>query len=310
MNSTPTVPTTAPLISVPALAQAMMSAPATYPIVVIDCRFNLAAPDAGHLAWQSARIPGARYAHLDHDLSGPKTGHNGRHPLPDPARFAATVQHWGITPNTLVVAYDDAGGMFAARLWWMLHHWLGHAHCAVLDGGWTRWTQEGQAVDTAAVPAMHSTPESAASMPVMPHATSPVIVATQEVLAAQGHPDQMQLIDARAPDRFAGLNETMDPVGGHIPGALNRFFKDNLDANGNFKPEAQLRDEFTQLLGPRDLRTVVHQCGSGVTACHNLLAMDVAGLFGSRLYAGSWSEWCADPARPCAQQHNGKNLAD
>lgn len=287
------------LISAAQLADRLAQAPQGDPIVVVDCRFNLADVQAGETAWRQGHIPGAHYAHLDRDLSGPKTGRNGRHPLPDAQAFAQTLQRWGITDPTQVVAYDDAGGMFAARLWWMLTHWFGHATCAVLDGGWPAWVAHGGTIGAAQTA---SPPSGEASPAMMADRARPQsVVLAAEVMAALAQPGQMRLIDARAPDRFQGQNETLDPVGGHIPGAINRFFKDNLQANGCFKPPAQLREEFTALLDERTLGTCVHQCGSGVTACHNLLAMDVAGLTGSRLYAGSWSEWCADPSRPMAR---------
>ena len=280
------------LIDAPDLA-AMLNDPAT-DLLVLDCRFSLAAPEAGRQAHQAGHVPGALYAHLDQDLSGPKTGLNGRHPLPTPDAFIATLRHWGLRDDTEVVAYDDAGGMFAARAWWMLR-WVGHAKVRVLDGGWSRWQAQGGAVSTGA--SILRTPPRTPSMvtltPSEPH--SPILI--DFVQAKLGHPGALQLVDARAPDRFRGENETLDPVGGHIPGAVNRFFQLNLAEDGRFKPPQLLRDEFNALLGPRALHTVVHQCGSGVTACHNLLAMAHAGLHGSRLYAGSWSEWCADQGR-------------
>ncbi|MDE2593611.1 MAG: sulfurtransferase [Burkholderiales bacterium] len=285
------------LIRASELANRIKQAPQGEPlVVVVDCRFNLADAQAGEAAWRQGHIPGAHYAHLDRDLSGPKTGSNGRHPLPDAQAFEQTLQRWGVTDQTQVVAYDDVGGMMAARLWWMLTHWLGHPHCAVLDGGWQQWVTMGGAVETAPPATGHATTSMTADR-VRPEQ----VIQIAEVAAALGSPDRLQLIDARAPDRFQGLNETLDPVGGHIPGAINRFFKDNLQTDGRFKSPAQLREEFTALLGQQPLASCVHQCGSGVTACHNLLAMDVAGLTGTRLYAGSWSEWCADPSRPTAR---------
>ena len=284
------------LISAADLANRIARAPQGEPLVVVDCRFNLADVQAGEAAWREGRIPGALYAHLDRDLSGPKTGTNGRHPLPDAHTFAQTLQRWGITDQTQVVAYDDMGGMMAARLWWMLTHWFGHQHCAVLDGGWQQWLAMNGTVESR--PAIAPSTPSRPALITADRARPALVIQAAEVMAALGHPDRMQLIDARAPDRFQGQNETLDPVGGHIPGAINRFFKDNLQADGCFKTPAQLRDEFTALLGPQPLASCVHQCGSGVTACHNLLAMEIAGLTGTRLYAGSWSEWCADPSRP------------
>lgn len=255
--------------------------------VVIDCRHDLANPQFGREAYERAHIPGARFLHLDEDLSSPRTGTNGRHPLPAPEAFARKLEQAGVGNHSQVVAYDDAGGMFAARLWWMMR-WLGHRCVAVLDGGLVAWLEAGQAL-TADIP-----PPAPARFDLSP---KPAAVDAAYVLQHLDNPD-MLLIDARSPDRFRGENETLDPVGGHIPGARNRFFRDNLDARGHFKQASLLREEFGVLLKGGDARRVVHQCGSGVTACHNLLAMESAGLTGSRLYAGSWSEWCSDPARP------------
>jgi thiosulfate/3-mercaptopyruvate sulfurtransferase len=257
--------------------------------VIFDCRHDLANRDFGRDAYARAHLPGARFLHLDEDLSGPMTGTNGRHPLPDPAVLARKLAQAGVANDTQVVAYDDAGGMFAARLWWLLR-WLGHHRVAVLDGGLIAWCEAAQAL-TAEVP--QPAPASYAL------SLQAGVVDAEYVRDHLGKPD-MLLIDARSPDRYRGENETLDPVGGHIPGAINRFFRDNLGAHGRFKQASVLREEFGTLLKGSDARRVVHQCGSGVTACHNLLAMESAGLTGSRLYAGSWSEWCADPVRPVA----------
>ena len=227
---------------------------------------------------------------FDAFLSAPVGDKTGRHPLPDPASLAARLAACGVGNHSQVVAYDDAGGMFAARLWWMLR-WLGHHRVAVLDGGLQAWMAAGLALDD-------EPPRSRAATYTL--ALGPDRVDTHYVLDHLGRPD-MLLLDARSPDRFRGENEVLDPVGGHIPGARNRFFRDNLDARGCFKQASVLREEFAGLLGAHTPRQVVHQCGSGVTACMNLLAMEAAGLTGSRLYAGSWSEWCADPARPVAR---------
>ncbi|RZI82179.1 MAG: sulfurtransferase [Rubrivivax sp.] len=255
-------------------------------VLVVDCRFNLPAPDAGRQAYELGHVPGAVYAHLDQDLSGPKTGANGRHPLPSPEAFVATLRRWGVQPHTEVVAYDESGGMFASRLWWMLRFWMGHPLARVLDGGWPQWLAHGGAVSTEASSRKPS------NIDLTAH--DGALTRIDFVQAQLGNRDALQLIDARAPDRFRGENETLDPVGGHIPGAVNRFFQMNLGPDGRFKPANLLRDEFGALLGSQALNTVVHQCGSGVTACHNLLAMEHAGLHGTRLYPGSWSEWCAD----------------
>jgi thiosulfate/3-mercaptopyruvate sulfurtransferase len=279
----------APLISAPELI-ALMAQTADQDLLVIDCRFNLGNPQAGEAAYQQGHIQGAHYAHLDRDLSGPKTGSNGRHPMPSALAFQATLRRWGVGPNTRVVAYDDAGGMFAARLWWLLR-WAGQETVQVLDGGWQGW-QAAQGPVDAITPA---------ERPASTFALNPRtdwVVSADTVLSRLHLPDHQLIIDARAPDRFRGENETMDPVGGHIPGARNRFFQLNLQADGRFKTPAQLQTEFSELLAQHDLTSVTHQCGSGVTACHNLLAMAHAGLPPTKLYAGSWSEWCADPSRP------------
>jgi thiosulfate/3-mercaptopyruvate sulfurtransferase len=259
--------------------------------VVVDCRHDLASADAGEKAYAAGHIPGARFMHGDRDLAAPLTGRNGRHPLPAPGVFMQTLAKAGITPASQVIAYDAQGGIFASRLWWMLRHWLGHERVAVLDGGWGKWIAEARPQSTdlpgPATGAYHAVPRNN-------------VVDAADVLAQLGQPG-MLLIDARAADRYRGENETLDPVGGHIPGARNRFFRDNLEGSGQFKTTPALRAEFETLLAGTPASQVVHQCGSGITACHNALAMDVAGLTGfggQRVYAGSWSEWCADPARP------------
>jgi thiosulfate/3-mercaptopyruvate sulfurtransferase len=256
--------------------------------VVCDCRHDLADYGAGRRAYAEAHIPGARFVHLDEDLSGPKTGHNGRHPLPHPLTLALRLGALGIDCDTQVVAYDAAGGCFAARLWWMLR-WVGHTRVAVLDGGWPAWAGAGLPV-TSDRPAFEST-----TYTLRPR---PDLAVDAAYVAAHLADPETALIDARSADRFRGENESLDPVGGHIPGALNRFFKLNLDESGRFKAPEDLRAELAGLLGGCDPRGVVHQCGSGVTACHNLLAMEHAGLSGSRLYPGSWSEWISDRSRP------------
>ncbi|MFT3759134.1 sulfurtransferase [Thauera sp.] len=257
--------------------------------VVFDCRFDLCNADFGLHAYLGQHIPGAFFLDLEADLSAPKTGLNGRHPLPDPAKLAARLEACGVSHHSQVVAYDDASGMFAARLWWLLR-WLGHNRVAVLDGGLQAWCSAGLPLDSA--------------QPEAPPATYALSLRANRVdadfvLGHLGQP-QMLLIDARSPDRFRGENEMLDPVGGHIPGAINRFFRDNLQPDGLFKQASILREEFGVLLGTHLPQQVVHQCGSGVTACVNVLAMESAGLSGSLLYAGSWSEWCADPRRPVA----------
>lgn len=255
--------------------------------VVFDCRHDLADPDRGRADYASSHIPSARFLHLDKDLSAPKTGKNGRHPLPGPRTLIKKLGRAGVDSRKQVVAYDAQGGAMAARLWWLLR-WLGHLPVAVLDGGWNQWIAEGRP-QTAKI----SKPKPArfAGKP------SRIWVSARYVRAHLGDARAV-LVDARAPDRFRGRNETLDPVGGRIPGARNRFYRDNLDASGRFKASETLRREFADVLKGSDARSVVNYCGSGVSACHNLLAMEYAGLRGARLYPGSWSEWCAAPSRP------------
>lgn len=256
--------------------------------VLLDCSFDLGDPEAGTRQFAEGHLPGAQYAHLDRDLSGARTGRNGRHPLPERSTFAAAAGRWGIAPGVQVVAYDAQGGPYASRAWWLLR-WLGHEAVAVLDGGLQAWTASGGLLSQDAAPV--------APRGVYPAQQSgmPTVEATQ-LLAERA---AWTVLDARAPERFRGDIEPLDPVAGHIPGALNRCFKDNLEADGRFRPAEALRRDFAAWAD--DPSRVVHQCGSGVTACHNLLAMTHAGLVGSRLYPGSWSEWCADPSRPVAR---------
>jgi thiosulfate/3-mercaptopyruvate sulfurtransferase len=273
------------LISAPQLMALQTDAT---PLVLLDCGFDLTDANAGQRAWAEGHLPGARYAHLDHDLAGAKTGRNGRHPLPTRAAFAMKLGHWGIGPDTQVVSYDVQGGPYAARAWWLLR-WLGHPAVAVLDGGRAAWLAAGGKLSNETPPV-----SLAAAYP-----TRPVGMPSIEAAELQSQLGQVVLLDARAAERYRGDVEPLDPVAGHIPGATNRFFKDNLQADGHFKPATQLRQEF-EALGVQG-KTVVQQCGSGVTACHNLLAMAHAGLGDSTLYPGSWSEWCSDPARPLAR---------
>jgi thiosulfate/3-mercaptopyruvate sulfurtransferase len=260
--------------------------------VIVDCRHDLLNLAAGRDGYAVVHLPNAVFADTETELSGARRGaggaFRGRHPLPEKDAFIATLRAWGVNDGTQVVAYDAHGGMFAARLWWMLR-WVGHEAVAVLDGGMAAWQAAGNAL-TAEVPARrHGT--IAPREPLVP------TVGANEVLDNIGSGERT-LVDARAADRFRGENETIDPVGGHIPGAKNRFFKDNLQADGRFKDAAQLKADFAPLVG--DASRAIMQCGSGVTACHNLLALEVAGMKGAALYPGSWSEWCADPARPVA----------
>jgi thiosulfate/3-mercaptopyruvate sulfurtransferase len=259
--------------------------------VVCDCRHDLVDTESGRRAYTESHIPGARFMHLDEDLSAPKTGRNGRHPLPDQQRFADRLGALGISDASQVVAYDASGGYYAARLWWMLR-WLGHETVAVLDGGWQAWTRAGLPI-TGAPPAVRPAQFKRGKPLAHP-------VTATEIAGGLGKPEP-RLLDARAPNRYRGENETLDPVAGHIPGASNRFFQSNLDAHGQFKPAAVLRQEFGEWLGQSAPGMVTHYCGSGVTACHNLLAMEIAGLSGSRLYPGSWSEWVSDRSRPVAR---------
>lgn len=274
-----------PLVS-PSQLQAALAAGAL-PLVV-DCSFDLTDAGAGERAFAEAHLPGAIYAHLDRDLAGAKTGRNGRHPLPARADWAATLARLGVTPARAVVLYDAQGGMYAARAWWMLR-WVGHAAVSVLDGGLQAWKAAGGAVESGAV-----TPVAASA----PYSIGESLVPAVDADALQKSLGRVTLLDARAGERYRGEVEPLDARAGHIPGARNRFFKDNLDAQGRFRTAAELRAAFEAFGAAPD--RVVHQCGSGVTACHNLLAMEVAGLPGSALYPGSWSEWSSDPARPVA----------
>jgi thiosulfate/3-mercaptopyruvate sulfurtransferase len=248
---------------------------------------------AGREAWAAGHIPGAVFADMETELSGAKRdaagSFRGRHPLPEKDAFIEVLRRWGVDDDSQVVAYDAHGGMYAARLWWMLR-WVGHAAVAVLDGGLPAWQAAGQPVVTD-VPA----PRARGSI-----SARPALVTTVDVNAILHNVEHggKTIVDARAPDRFRGENETIDPVGGHIPGAKNRFFKDNLQADGRFKAPDQLKAELGVAVG--DAKDAIMQCGSGVTACHNLLALEVAGMPGAALYPGSWSEWTADPKRAVA----------
>ena len=257
---------------------------------VFDCRHDLKNTEYGRQAYARGHIPGALFLHLDSDLSGVANGRNGRHPLPDAAVFARRMSASGVDATTQVVTYDNEGGIFAARLWWLLR-WVGHERVAVLDGGLAGWRRGGRPLEERL-----PTVEGGSFTP----SPRDMAVDVWQVLANL-QSQRLLLVDARSAERFRGENETLDPVGGHIPGAVNRFYFENLDDDGCFfKPADMLRSEFETLLAGRPASQVVQQCGSGVTACHNLLAMELAGLSGSKLYPGSWSEWCADPSRPVA----------
>ena len=273
-------------------------------LAIFDCRFDLARPQWGSEAYAAARIPHALYAHLDRDLSGPPSPAAGRHPLPEVRELAARLGRWGVDAQVQVVAYDQGSGAYAARLWWLLR-WLGHARVAVLDGGMSAWQQEKLPLDTQ--PIAESPTEAHAARPPRqfePRPDEAMVVSTTElegiVAAGQLAGAELVLVDARSADRFAGRNETIDPVAGHIPGARNHPFTENLDTTGRFHNRGTLRERFAQTLEGVPPDEAIFMCGSGVTACHDLLAMEVAGMKGARLYAGSWSEWIRDPKRPIA----------
>ncbi len=258
--------------------------------IVFDCRFTLTDPEAGRQAYLKDHLPGAVYVHLDEDMSAPITESSGRHPLPDVKALAEKFCGWGVGVNKQVVVYDDSYGAMAVRLWWMLR-WLGHPAVALLDGGYPKWRKEQRPL-TAALPEPRK-----GNCACLPEASQ--IVGADEVLRASQSGEAL-IIDARPERRFSGEFEPLDPVAGHIPGAINWPFDENLDIDGTLLPPEALRENFQALLKGRAPWQVIHSCGSGVTACHNLLAMEVAGLSGSRLYPGSWSEWIRDPSRPIA----------
>jgi thiosulfate/3-mercaptopyruvate sulfurtransferase len=290
-----------PLIQAAELAT-LQASPA--PALVFDCSFDLVNPQAGRQAFEGGHLPGAGYISLDEDLSTPKNGRNGRHPLPERDAFAARMAARGIAPGVMVVAYDNAGGMYAARFWWMLR-WIGHAEVAVLDGGLAAWKAAGLPLESGAEAsgasqALQDERPAPAAKPALALATAVDRETLLANLALAGQPTHRLVVDARSPDRFRGENETLDPIGGRIPGAVNRFFKDNLGPDGRFKPAEQLRQEWQAVTGGREPASLVMQCGSGVTACHNLLALELAGLRGAALYPGSWSEWSAWPGAPVA----------
>ena len=260
--------------------------------VVVDCRFDLADTAAGGRRYREGHIPGAIYAHLDENLSGPVTAQTGRHPLPEIAQFVRTLGLWGIDETKQVVAYDDVGGSIAARLWWLLR-WLGHHARAVLDGGVQAWRKHGYPlVAETCTPSAVIFPETGGD----PRAW----VDTDSVMANLSAHSNL-LLDARAEERYRGELEPIDPVAGHVPGAINVPMTGNLNGEACFLEPETLRKRFLDILEERSARRVVHMCGSGVTACHNLLAMEIAGLSGSRLYPGSWSEWIRDSSHPVAR---------
>jgi thiosulfate/3-mercaptopyruvate sulfurtransferase len=257
--------------------------------VVVDCRFDLMDTEAGRRGYREGHIPGARYAHLDEDLSSPPSARTGRHPLPDPVALGRKLGGWGVDGQTQVVVYDDGGGGIAARLWWLLR-WLNHPAVALLDGGLVAWRAAQFALS--------------AEEPELTPAVFPSTVADGEAwvdtasIEANLSSGASLLLDARSGARFRGEVEPIDPVSGHVPGAVSAPLDGNLDASGRLLAPEALRERFESLLAECSPEAVIHMCGSGVTACHNLLAMEVAGLSGSRLYPGSWSEWIRDPSRP------------
>jgi thiosulfate/3-mercaptopyruvate sulfurtransferase len=261
-------------------------------LAIVDCRFKLDDPGWGARDYESRHIPGAVFADLDRDLAGEKTGTNGRHPLPDPAVFARTLGRLGIDDSIQVVAYDQDSGMYASRFWWMLR-WMGHDRVAVLDGGFAKWLAENRPTQSG-----HQArrPRGFTGSP-----RTEMVADAEDVAAIAARPD-WRLIDARAPERFSGQSETIDKKAGHIPGAANHFFRWNLDDRHTLLPQRELRARFDETLKGTPPERVVCYCGSGVTACQNLLALEHAGLRGAKLYPGSWSEWSSDPARPTAPQ--------
>ncbi|MFQ5792094.1 MAG: sulfurtransferase [Acidobacteriota bacterium] len=261
-------------------------------VAVIDCRFHLLEPERGESEYLEAHIPGAIYAHLDRDLSAPATGSNGRHPLPSVEKMVRLFAQWGIDAGVQVVAYDGDSGQIAARLWWMLRY-AGHDNVAVLDGGLRAWKEAGLALGVGR--------QRRPSGDFQPQVRERMRVDVVQILKHVEEPASSEiglLIDARDPKRYRGEEEPIDPVAGHIPRARNHFHQSNLDGRGRFLPSEELRRRFQSLLGETAAEAVAVYCGSGVTACHDLLAMEHAGMVGARLYPGSWSEWCADPSRP------------
>jgi thiosulfate/3-mercaptopyruvate sulfurtransferase len=266
-------------------------------IVILDCRFDLMNPEGGRRAYLHAHVPGARYADLNRDLSAPITPSSGRHPLPGAADFAATLDRLGVGRTTQVVAYDDCGGAFAARAWWLLR-WAGHQAIAVLDGDIKAWIGSGGALESG-----EAKPQPSATVGRdrrSPQVDAAAVIDAAEVEARLTDPSFL-LIDARATERYAGEVEPIDAVAGHIAGAVNHPFSANLAADGRFLPAPVLRQLWEKRLAGRSLTRVAAMCGSGVTACHNLLSLEVAGFRGAKLYAGSWSEWIRDPRRPIAR---------
>ncbi|WP_455206507.1 sulfurtransferase [Kaarinaea lacus] len=255
---------------------------------IVDCRFNLKAPDEGLAMYHMEHLPNAVYAHLDNDLSGPISKSSGRHPLPDVNQFKQKLGAWGIDNDKQVVVYDDAAGSYAARLWWMLR-WLGHEAVAVLDGGFTVWKQQGLPTTVVAPKVDPTTFVGEPNMDMLVNSKT-----LEENLRAPS----VSLIDVRDPRRYLGLEEPIDKIAGHIPGAINIPWKTNIADTGMYLSKAQLHDHYINVLREASSKKLVFMCGSGVTACHSLVALEYIGIPGARLYPGSWSEWIADPDRP------------
>jgi thiosulfate/3-mercaptopyruvate sulfurtransferase len=261
-------------------------------ILLFDTRFDLTNPKAGYESYLDGHIPSAIYVDVDHDLASEKNGHNGRHPLPTIEQWVKTCASLGITKDSNMVIYDNQSCMYAVRMWWMLRA-TGLNNVRLLNGGYASWLAAGFTGEKTDNQRLN-----------IPAATSgKTVSAYKDALLASDLLENLSskkfvILDARSADRFRGENETLDPVGGHIPGAINRFFKNNLDTNGKFKSADILAKEFKDLLGETPGESIIHQCGSGITACHNMFAMELAGMNSSMIYPGSWSEWCADPARP------------
>jgi thiosulfate/3-mercaptopyruvate sulfurtransferase len=256
---------------------------------IFDCRFSLADSERGRRDYAQAHVPGAIYAHLNDDLSGPIIpGVTGRHPLPSIDSLVSTFSQWGIDHRVQVVAYDDGGGGMAARLWWLLR-WLGHDAVAVLDGDWRKWQREDRPISR--------TPESRPARSFVPHPRSDLLISTDDI-ARRLHSTDFKLFDSRTADRYHGENETIDPIAGHIPGAISAPYPDNLNPDGSFRSDAELRTRFTSLLDGTPAEQTAFYCGSGVTAAQNILVAKHVGLGDAKLYAGSWSEWITNPQRP------------
>lgn len=259
--------------------------------IIFDCRFTLTDAAAGKHAYKEGHISGAHYAHLNEDLSGPITSTSGRHPLPDPELLASKFGAWGVDERKQVVVYDASFGAMAARLWWLLR-WLGHHNVALLDGGLPRWQREGFPI-SADMPTIQTTKFRA-------RLNAGLVVDAGEIERIRTD-NNYRLFDARAEERFSGAVEPLDKISGHIPGAVNLPWEDNLDFGGNFQTPEELQESYAHQLGRVVPEHVIHMCGSGVTACHNIIAMEHAGLRGAKLYAGSWSEWITDPNRAVAK---------